>query len=668
MTWAGTDEVANGYGGSETRNPSYLPSRNPECMYFGLGQVSNLNVHGLFDRKTDTAVNFSDETKLRRETKDPNLLDVEMPVPGNTMLRLFPDYFTKILGVPFYAPFDDSYFPTAPVSWGSWTSYYDQVKEDDIVRNTDWIASNLKAYGFDYVLLDEGYDGERNDITHPVGENHCWIGAWDPNKFPHGPQWLTSYIRSKGLHAGLWIVPNAYACAVKEHPDWYLRDKQGNIIRDYDTPALDSTNPQVLDFVKRLFNTLDRLGFEYYKLDGEHALPAYVPAVDRNRLYDKSSDPIASYRRRLQLIRDTIGPRIFLEGCPAGTPLNGIGYFNSYFTGQDVYNSWQGMYALFSSINANAFLNHLATYVMPGEGVEVGPTMTLAQAKLARYPSVIETFRTRENPIREFGTSLAEARTLVSFVSLTGVAYSVASVLPDLPQERVALLKKTLPTLPILPMDLFSRGTDAKYDTFKHTQPDYYIHNYPEIVDLKVNAKSGVYDVVSLTNWRSAPVTKEISFSGKLGLPANGSYVVFDFWDHKLVGVMNGQMTVHIDPHDTRVFLIHPLLSRPQLVGNSRHISGAYSILGVNWDNSKRRLSGASQAIPSQPYQLWFYIPDDFLVSRVSANVHHGGEVPVRQQRIGNSLAIDFKGEPEPIDWEVQFGESSSTKRPTPRQ
>ena len=61
-----------------------------------------------------------------------------------------------------------------------------------------------------------------------------------------------------------------------------------------------------------------------------------------------------------------------------------------------------------------------------------------------------------------------------------------------------------MPTMPILPVDLFSRGTDMALDTFKHTRPDFYIHNYPEILDLKVNAKTGVYDVVAMTNWHSA--------------------------------------------------------------------------------------------------------------------------------------------------------------------
>ena len=40
-------------------------------------------------------------------------------------------------------------------------------------------------------------------------------------------------------------------------------------------------------------------------------------------------------------------------------------------------------------------------------------------------------------------------------------------------------------------------------------------------------------------------------------------------------------MKVEIEPHDTRVLLIHPLLNRPQLIGTSRHITGAYSISGL---------------------------------------------------------------------------------------
>jgi len=435
---------------------------------------------------------------------------------------------------------------------------------------------------------------------------------------------------------------------VKQHPNWYLRDKQGGLIPDYRTPSLDSTNPEVLAFVSQMFARLQDWGFEYYKFDGEHALPAYVPAVDRQKLYDKTADPMEAYWNRLKVIRETIGPKSFIEGCPAGTPLNGIGYFNSYFAGQDVYNSWQGMYALFSSINANAFLNHIVVYLMPGEGLEVGEPMSVEEAKAKRPPEVVDTARTREEPVLGFGTTMAEARTLVTFIALSGVAYPLASVMPELPDERVRLLQQTLPTMPIVPLDLFSRGTDIHWDQFMRARSDDYIHNYPEILDLKVNAKSGIYDVVGLTNWRNEKAARHIEFDEKLGLSA-GSYVVFDYWKQELLGVFKNGLDIEIDPHDTRVLLIHPLLNQPQLIGISRHITGAYSVLNVSWDAAKNTLRGSSETVPGAPYAMWFYVPNSIRLSKVTTRPEFTSKLD------GNALMVSFSGQQQPVDWEVQF-------------
>jgi hypothetical protein len=427
------------------------------------------------------------------------------------------------------------------------------------------------------------------------------------------------------------------------------------VVLDYDTPALDSTNPAVLDFLRREFTTLDGWGFEYYKFDGEHALPRYVPGVDTGKLFDKAIDPIVAYRHRLQTIREVIGPRRFVECDVAGTPLNGIGFFNSYFNGHDVYNNWQGMHALFSSINAHGFLNHIVTYTMPGEGMDLEPRMSVQEAEQKRPRSVMDTEREREYPLTGLGVSLEEARTLVSHVALTGVAYSVASVMPDLPAERTKLLQMTLPTMPIVPVDLFSRGTDMEWDRFKNTTPDQYIHNYPEVLDLKVSATSGTYDVVGLTNWRSWTARRELSFSDKLGLDPDQKYVAFDFWNQRLYGVFHGGMGVEIAPHDTRVFQIHALTGRPRLVGISRHISGAYSILDLVWDEAKLTLRGTSQGVPEDPYSLWIYVPAGEDIAAVNAVVADGRQVAVAQEIQERCLRITFPGQQEPVRWTVAF-------------
>jgi len=228
-----------------------------------------------------------------------------------------------------------------------------------------------------------------------------------------------------------------------------------------------------------------------------------------------------------------------------------------------------------------------------------------------------------------------------------------------LTEERTRLLKQTLPTLPIQPIDLFSRGTDMYYGKFHNTNVDTYIHNYPEILDLKVNAKSGVYDVVGLSNWRPGTASKTLSFADKLGLDSHSRYLVFDFWGQKLLGVFQNSMKVDVDRHDTRVFLIHPLLNRPQLIGTSRHITGAYSIKDLAWDNSKNWLRGTSETVPGDDYALWFSIPLGFTVAGVHATSQDKSEIHTRQEVSGNAFKVSFPGQREYVDWRVEFGGKS---------
>ena len=648
VVWSGTGEVQEGYGGSYTRNPSFLPRRNPDVTYVRLGRIEGAGFHSLFDRNTDTAIDFPEDSLLHRDDNNQDVVKLRLPVAGNTLIRIEKDYYTRALGVPYYSKYDDRRFPVAPIVWSSWTSYYEAVREQDMTANTDWLGKNLKPYGFEYVELDDGYD------RGPKGE-HYWIENWDPKNFPHGAPWLTKYIHDRGMKAGVWLVPNSYAGALKDHPERYLYDKTGKVVLDYTTPALDQTNPTTFEWLKHEFQTLDQWGFDYYKFDGEHALPKYAPTVDVSRLHDPNADFLKSYRDRVKLIRDTIGPDRFIESCPAGTPLNSIGYVDSYFNGDDLYNNWQGSYPLFSSISSNLFLNHLLVYVMPGEGIELGEPMTVEEAKQKRPPVVVDTEKGREDPMTGFGVTDAEARTLVSYVALTGVVYPLASVMPELPESRVQLLKVTMPTLPIMPVDLFSRGNDNHWDTFRHERADFYIHNYPEILDLKVNAPAGRYDVVGLTNWRSEPAIRILDVAEKLKLDPRLSYVAFDFWNQRLEGVFQKSLKLEVGPHDTRVLAIHAIEGHPQLVGNSRHISGAFSVLAQAWDEHLAMLTGKAQTVGGDSYTAWVYVPEGFSVTGAQAKTADGKTIEASQTANGHLIGISFRGAGQAVDWSIQF-------------
>ena len=96
--------------------------------------------------------------------------------------------------------------------------------------------------------------------------------------------------------------------------------------------------------------------------------------------------------------------------------------------------------------------------------------------------------------------------------------------------------------------------------------------------------------------------------------------MVFDFWNQKLLGVYEDKINIDIEPHDTRVLLIHPLLGHPQLIGNSRHISGVHSIIDMNWNDREKTLSGESETIIGDSYTLFVYVPDGIKMSGVNAS------------------------------------------------
>lgn len=652
VAWMGTNEVIFTYGSQKTKNLSFLPAENPDVMYLSLGQVSSRNMHCLFDRKSNMMLEFNKLTQLQRDSENPDRMNLSIQLGASTaknemkdlqILTVHRDYYTEVLGLPVYKPIDDTYFKVPPVIWNSWTNYYYKITEEDVIKNTNWVADNLAEYGLNYIVIDDGPERGRK------GE-HYWISHWNKETFPHGPEWLVDYINSKGLKAGLWLVPNAYAGALDTHPEWYIHDKDGKHIMDYNTPALDETNPEVLDFLTHLFTTLKDWGFEYYKFDGEFSLPEYIPGVDKARLYDTTILSIEAYHNRLRVIRDAVGNNTFLEGCPAGAPLQGIGYFNSYFNGEDIYNSWHGMYSFFLSLNDNLFLNNVATYLMPGEGICVSPKMDIKKAKTVYNPEFIRVASSREADISSVGTTMNEARTIVTFAALSGTPYSFADRLPDLPSERIDLLKKSLPALPITPMDLFSRGGYANWDLFNEFTPATYEHDFPRIIDLKIEAASGQYDVVAATNWGDNDQSRTISFDNKLGLDPEKSYLVFDFWNQEFLGEFKDEMKINIQAHDTRVFQVKARHNHPQILATNRHISGAYSIESIKWDSRKQTLSGSSKTISGKPYSLFVYIPNDFSFSKVKSNA------TITSEKVDNNMLIlTFIGRKEGIDWAINF-------------
>src|SRR6185295_5500560 len=101
------------------------------------------------------------------------------------------------------------------MGWNSWDSYGRTLNEESIKSNAQWIAKNLKQYGWQYVVVDEGWylanlkANDDSQVRFEMDEYGCYVPVLA--RFPSaGPKLtfrpLADYLHSLGLKFGLHII------------------------------------------------------------------------------------------------------------------------------------------------------------------------------------------------------------------------------------------------------------------------------------------------------------------------------------------------------------------------------------------------------------------------------------------------------------------------------
>jgi len=96
---------------------------------------------------------------------------------------------------------------TPPMGWNSWNKFGCDVNEQKIREVADAIvASGLKDLGYEYVVIDDCWHGERDSLG--------FITA-NAEHFPSGIKALADYIHSKGLKFGIYSCAGNKTCGGK---------------------------------------------------------------------------------------------------------------------------------------------------------------------------------------------------------------------------------------------------------------------------------------------------------------------------------------------------------------------------------------------------------------------------------------------------------------------
>ncbi|WP_411733978.1 glycoside hydrolase family 36 protein [Paeniglutamicibacter sp.] len=163
------------------------------------------------------------------------------------------------------------------------------------------------------------------------------IGDWleRSNRFGPLPE-LTARIRATGRRAGIWVAPflvGANSRVAREHPGWLVGGADGGHGWGQALYVLDVTHPEAAEHLTHVFRTLAADGFGYFKLDF-----IYAGAIAGRRHAD--ADPVAAYRRGLELIRAGAGEDAVIVGC--GAPLlPSIGLVDAMRVSPDIHAEWQ---------------------------------------------------------------------------------------------------------------------------------------------------------------------------------------------------------------------------------------------------------------------------------------------------------------------------------------
>jgi hypothetical protein len=462
--------------------------------------------------------------------------------------------------------------PPEPTGYCTW--YHARASDAKrLARQTAFAAEKLAPFGLEVIQIDDGWQaGARRKGPAKNFTTHKKDGP-----YPAGMKATAADIRKHGLRPGIWFMPFAADHLdpyFREHPEWFVKQADG---QPYETPwggtSLDMTHPGAQQYLRDLVRRIAYdWGYTYFKMDGlwtgaatrqMYVNSGYKDDHIGDAIFDNPGKTnIEAYRDGLKLVRAAAGPEVFLLGCCAPQNMRSFGgafgLVDGMRIGPDNGPKWNSLIRGPTYGSRTYFLHGRVWYNDP-DPVYVRPEVPLDQARL-----------------------------ICSWVAVSGQLNVSSESYPDLPADRLDLLKSTMP-----------------YHGLRPRPADLFEHEPPRLWLLTDERRSPRRDVVALYNWDTEKAADLDYPLDRLGLAAGQTYVVFDYWGNTLLPPFRDRLRLPVPKQSCRILAVRPALDRPQVISTSRHITqGIVDILEEKWNETTHTLSGQSQVVSGDPYEL----------------------------------------------------------------
>jgi hypothetical protein len=246
---------------------------------------------------------------------------------------------------------------TPPMGWNSYNCFGSAVHEDEVKANADYMAKNLKQYGWQYIVVDFlwSYDNPPgSNIGNPFqkrladGSYIPWLTMdnWgrlspQPTKFPSafggkgfGP--LAAYVHSLGLKFGIHVMRGIPRQAVwAKSPVKGTNGITADMVADTSSKCewmnhmygLDMKKPGAQEYLNSLLELYAEWGVDFIKVD------------DLSRPY--SEPEVAGYSKAIE----HCGRPIVLSLSPGATPVkeadHAVQHANMWRMADDFWDNWK---------------------------------------------------------------------------------------------------------------------------------------------------------------------------------------------------------------------------------------------------------------------------------------------------------------------------------------
>ncbi len=231
--------------------------------------------------------------------------------PSEILNTDLPDFIRKHMGIRLSELKEKPTFV-----YNTWHPFGKDINEKLIME----LAKAAAEAGMKEFVIDDGWQ-----------DNY---GDWGINKtkFPNGLKPVFDYIKSLGMKPGLWVSVGSASSVSKvyhEHPEWFVRDKNGNFANLHLEDAKDEIRSACYstgwkNYIKNILLKLSlEYGLEYMKLDFSVVTSAYVFDHEKSGCYatdhpghqDHNESLYVNYERMWELFDElhAAKPNLFID-------------------------------------------------------------------------------------------------------------------------------------------------------------------------------------------------------------------------------------------------------------------------------------------------------------------------------------------------------------------